>query len=126
MTTRRPLFLPRTKLTSRKEGPPIRRDPYHDDEPIFDGADQAGDGSPIFERLPVMQIASTTFIELMDYLTRRPPEAAGVLIGPKNHDAVTHFVADETGEPTAVSFTLGHVKLNHLLAKYVPEPTTSE
>lgn len=120
MTIRRPLVLPRTRLTSSKEGPPIRRDPYHDDDPIFDGDDQAQDGSPIFERLAVMQIASTTFIELMDYLTSRPPEAAGVLIGPKNHDGVTHFVADETGAPTAVSFTLGHIKLNQLLAKYVP------
>ena len=57
---------------------------------------------------------------MMEYITGRMPETAGVLIGPKGHDAVTHFVPDEAGDSRPASFTLGHLKLNEILAKYLP------
>jgi proteasome lid subunit RPN8/RPN11 len=49
-------------------------------------------------------------------LTSRPPEAGGLLLGPRDHRAVTHFVLDETGAGTPASFTFDHERLNALLA----------
>jgi hypothetical protein len=109
---------PRVRLTPANDGPPIRRDAFHDDEPIFDEDDFADDGSPILSRTPVLQMSSGSFFEMMAYLTSRPPELGLALLGPKNHDAVTHVLIDESGHATPVSFTLGHVLLNEQLRAY--------
>jgi len=112
-------LLPRTKLLPGNDGPPIRRDPYHDDEPIFDDDPLADDGSPIFERLAVIQMSHMSYDVMMDYLTAHRPERAVALLGPKDHDAVTHILIDEDGEATPASFTFGHVLVNEKMKIYV-------
>ena len=108
----------RDKLVPANDGPPIRRDAFHEDEPILDDDDVADDGSPIYNRVPVMQMSSASLCRMMAYLTSHPPERAVALLGPKDHDAVTHVLIDESGHATSASFTLGHVFLNEKLRLY--------
>lgn len=94
---------------------PIRRDPYREEQDNQNPFDDLADLS--VAPIPVMQIASTVYMQLMSHLTTRPPEAGGVLVGPRDHDAVTHYLPDETGDGTPVSFTFDHIRLNQLLAR---------
>jgi hypothetical protein len=112
-------LLPRTKLLPGNEGPPIRRDAFHDDEPAFDDENVADDDSHIFERLALIQMSHTAYDFMMDYLTSHPPERAVALIGPKEHDAVTHVLIDEHGESTPASHTFGHVLMNGKLKVFI-------
>ena len=52
-------------------------------------------------------------------LGSRPPEAAGILLGPEDDEPlVTHFVLDTTGTATSVSFSLDAEHLNEVLARF--------
>jgi proteasome lid subunit RPN8/RPN11 len=119
MSANQKLLLPRTKPWPGEDGPPIRRDPYDDEEPIRDDDPLPREGTPIFSRIPVMQLSHTAYDQMLDYLTDHPPERAVALIGPKDHDAVTHVLIDESGDSTPASFTLGHVLLNEKLKTFV-------
>jgi proteasome lid subunit RPN8/RPN11 len=94
---------------------PIRRDPLR--EPDANNETVTPDTDLQVTALPVMQIAAPAYFRIMSDLTTRPPEAGGVLVGPQDHDAVTHYFPDETGDGTPVSFTFDHVRLNRLLSR---------
>jgi proteasome lid subunit RPN8/RPN11 len=66
----------------------------------------------------VMRITRPIYQEILDALTSRKPESGGMLLGPKNHDAVTHFVFDENGHPTSTSFSIDHVGLTKVLRRF--------
>ena len=66
----------------------------------------------------VMRITKPVHQEILDALTSRRPEAGGILLGPRNHHAVTHFILDENAATTPSSFTLDHVGLNRILKRY--------
>lgn len=68
----------------------------------------------------VLLMAKTAYEAGMDFLGGREPEAAGLLIGPKRHRSVTHFVPDMTGKSTPGSFTWDHDGLNKILRQYLP------
>lgn len=85
-----------------------------------DTDDDESQRSVFLSMVPVIQISSPAYFALMEYLTARSPEAAGILVGPKDHHVVTHFVPDDTGDASPVSFTLGHLRLNELLATFLP------
>jgi proteasome lid subunit RPN8/RPN11 len=89
----------------RREFPlaPPRRGALVEDDP--DGAGEMCITRPVHE-------------QILDALTGRPPEAGGMLLGPRNHHAVTHFVLDEHARATATSFTLDHVGLNQVLRSF--------
>lgn len=72
------------------------------------------------EDCPPLLMATTAWQTMMADLTTRPPEAGGVLIGPVDHDAVTHYVPDSTGRATSASFTFDHMRINEMLRHYVP------
>jgi proteasome lid subunit RPN8/RPN11 len=68
-----------------------------------------------------MMITQAVFEQVVRDLSSRPPEAAGLLFGPQNAEPLaTHWVLDETGDATSVSFTLGVDALNGTLRKYRP------
>jgi len=109
----------RRRLVPLDDGPPIRREPFCPDDPFTEEDDHAEDGSPIFERLAVLQMSGPSYFTMMQYLTTNPYERAVALIGPKDHDVVTHVLIDESGDASSSSFTLGHVLLNDRLKTYV-------
>lgn len=65
-----------------------------------------------------MHLTRAVYEEIMKALTSRPPEAGGLLLGPRNHHAVTHFYLDETARATATTFTLDDVGMNRVLKDY--------
>ncbi len=75
------------------------------------------------EPLPlwVMKITQPVFLQLLNFLLSREPEAAGLLLGPTNDDLlVTHFEPDLTGRGTPASFQLGTTELNAVLQQLKP------
>ena len=69
-------------------------------------------------RAPELVMTTSTYDEIMTALTSRPPEAGGLLLGPKNHRMVTHFHFDERALTTASTFTLDHTGINNVLKEY--------
>jgi len=68
-----------------------------------------------------MKITQSAYGEILEYFRFRHPEAAGILIGPAKDDpVVTHFVADEDGDGTAVSFRVNADALNRVLERVKP------
>lgn len=68
-----------------------------------------------------LKITQAAFQETMHYLLSRPPEAAGILLGPANEDVLaTHFIPDTTGRATSVSFALDAKALNRTLKRHKP------
>jgi proteasome lid subunit RPN8/RPN11 len=87
-------------------GPPPPPAPPADDEPL-----------PLWG----MKITQPAYRGTLTYLLGRPPEAAGILLGPADDDVlVTHFVPDESGRGTAVSFELNAAHLNRVLKRVRP------
>ena len=69
----------------------------------------------------LMKISQSAYREMLDYFGSRNPEAAGLLLGPVEDDLlVTHFLADEGGEGTAVSFHINAPGLNRILKRVKP------
>ncbi len=67
---------------------------------------------------PELHLSRPVYEEIMKALTSRPPEAGGLLLGPKNHHVVTHFYLDEVARATSNSFTLDHLGMNRVLKDY--------
>ena len=67
---------------------------------------------------PIVLMTQPVYIAILAKLTW-PPEKGGLLIGPKDHEAVTHFHLDDSGEATDASFTFDHAALNDALKGYV-------
>ena len=80
--------------------------------------DSRGQPFKLPAKAPEMHLTSPVYEEIMEALMSRPPEAGGLLLGPKNHHAVTHFYLDETARACAVSFTLDHHGMNRVLQHY--------
>ncbi len=67
-----------------------------------------------------MKMSKRCYGKTLDTLSRLPPEAGGILLGPKDEPAViTHFVRDEEGVATPVSFTLSEKTLNEVIRRFV-------
>jgi proteasome lid subunit RPN8/RPN11 len=55
---------------------------------------------------------------MIEYLAARPPEMAGLLLGPEAEDGlITHFVPDRGGKGTTVSFQLDTASMNRELKR---------
>lgn len=67
---------------------------------------------------PVILMARTAYEHGMRDLGGREPEAGGLLVGPKGHRSVTHFVPDSSGTSRPDSFTWDHASLNLILRRY--------
>lgn len=58
--------------------------------------------------------------ELLEVLSSIPPEACGVLLGPRCHSSlITHFVRDETGTPSPTMFQIDGEHLTKAIHPYV-------
>jgi proteasome lid subunit RPN8/RPN11 len=69
--------------------------------------------------LPLLTMTQAVYRHTMHQLGSRPPEAAGILLGPEDAESlVTHFVLDTVGIGTSVSFSLDAANLNDVLAHY--------
>src|SRR5262249_49931827 len=73
-----------------------------------------------FEWLPLMRLTQSAYQQIMREIGTKAPELGGILLGPVNESIATHFVLDETGNGSAVSWTFGHNRINELLREYVP------
>jgi proteasome lid subunit RPN8/RPN11 len=70
-------------------------------------------------------ITQGAFLEAMSYLGGRAPEAAGILLGPRNDEPlVTRFVPDLIGQGNPVAFELHGPFLNHVLQDLKPQGLT--
>ena len=68
---------------------------------------------------PIMKMTQSAFHKCIQTLTRRQPEAGGMLLGPEDDDdLVTHFVHDKNGRATPTSFTLDAAGLNRVLRRF--------
>lgn len=68
-----------------------------------------------------MKITQSAHREMLDYLLSRRPEAAGILLGPVQDDLlVTHFLPDEEGTGTSVSFHINAPGINRILKRVRP------
>ena len=65
-------------------------------------------------------MSQTAYQQLLRDIGAHKPERGGYLLGPVNERMASHFVFDETGVGSAVSWTFGHGRINELLKKYVP------
>jgi proteasome lid subunit RPN8/RPN11 len=68
---------------------------------------------------PLLRITRSACNDAVQELGDRTPEYAGILLGPKDSDIVTHFVADEQGAATRSSFTLNVDWLNKVIRRFV-------
>ncbi len=105
------------------ERPRGKRRRRQDESNPRDDIDRRDDVADVEEPLvsPVMKITQPALHSLLDYLLTCEPEAAGLLVGPKNDDVlVTDFVPDLTGRGTPGSFELGTDALNDLLKRIKP------
>lgn len=112
--------------------PPIERpderfvlqDEPPDDNPRIprpDACDARQENAPDVAAWPLplrpMKMLQTAYLDIMRHLSSVPPEAGGMLLGPKGSGVVTHYVIDEKGKATAASFTLDAAGLNRVLKK---------
>jgi proteasome lid subunit RPN8/RPN11 len=67
---------------------------------------------------PIMRMTHAAYGAILRELTSRRPEYGGMLLGPKDSDVVTHFVADENGLAGSASFTLDAAGLNRTLREF--------
>lgn len=68
--------------------------------------------------LPLLKMTQGAYHQMMAALAERPPEAAGILLGPKDDEPLaTHFVLDASGVATTVSFQLDVEHLNEILCQ---------
>src|SRR4051794_34941178 len=56
------------------------------------------------EATPQVLISTPVYDEVLSTLGKLAPEAGGLLLGPKNHRAITHFMPDPDAERTASTF----------------------
>ena len=54
--------------------------------------------------LPRIMMLSSLYQEVIQYLTTHTVEDGGMLIGPRGHDIITHFLPDEHGHKTSASY----------------------
>lgn len=84
----------------------------------FDANDETSD-RPEGRTLPFLKMTQGAYQKTIVELGARPPEAAGILFGPKDEEPLaTHFVLDTEGSATSVSFTLNADFLNAILHRY--------
>jgi proteasome lid subunit RPN8/RPN11 len=84
------------------------------------GDHDSGDSvSLALDQCPVLLMSSAVYDEILEAIGSQPPECGGLLLGPKNHRAVTHFLLDEAGVGTAASFTWDSRGLTKLLKHYI-------
>ncbi len=91
------------------------------DECMADGFE-----SPSFSRrraqpayLPLLKMTQGVYRQMVTELAARPPEAAGILLGPQEDEPfATHFVLDTRGTSTRVSFRLDVEHLNEVLTQF--------
>lgn len=67
------------------------------------------------------RVTHPAYRAMMAYLARRPPEAAGALLGPNGGNLITRFVPDEWGQATPASFTFGTAELNRAIRPFVAQ-----
>lgn len=78
----------------------------------------SNDESPLCLPHPVMCMTQSCYWQIMEELTRREPEAGGLLVGPVEDELITHYIPDEQAIATATSFTLNAPNLNRILRKF--------
>ncbi len=73
-------------------------------------------------RRPVtlMMITQSAYWQGSEDLSSREEEAAGLLLGPKEDDLITHYVPNAGRSATRTSVTLDAERCNAVLAEYVP------
>lgn len=69
----------------------------------------------IFVEMKKIRIKREAFYEFMHTLSSRPAESGGVLLGPVNSDAITHFYFDSGGVCTGNSYSPDYNSLNRKL-----------
>jgi hypothetical protein len=57
--------------------------------------------------------------EVLETLGGRLPEAGGLLIGPKNHRAITHFAFLDDAKATPVTFEINATRINEMMRSFV-------
>ncbi|MFL6546765.1 MAG: hypothetical protein ACJ8LM_16505 [Candidatus Udaeobacter sp.] len=60
-----------------------------------------------------------SYIQAMTQLGARPPEQAGILMGPMDSPVVTHFLLDKNGRGSPIHFELDDQYLNGELRKFL-------
>ena len=73
---------------------------------------------PVEPGVPIMRFTHQAYQAVMKLLGEVPPEAGGLLLGPRDTYLVTHFHRDEDGVGTPGTFTLGAKGLNAALKVY--------
>jgi proteasome lid subunit RPN8/RPN11 len=68
---------------------------------------------------PILRMLQSAYLAVMRHLTSVPPEAGGMLLGPRGSPVVTHYVPDRNGQATAASFTLDAAGLNRILRRFL-------
>jgi proteasome lid subunit RPN8/RPN11 len=59
--------------------------------------------------------------KIMNYISSRPPESGGILLGPIGTNVVTDFYFDSGGTCTGASYSPDHITLNRLMKeKWLP------
>ena len=88
-------------------------------EPVKEDEKPAVSDPETLANLPSVLMTSTAYKDAMDYLMSREPEAGGMLLGPKGHELITHFIPDPHAEASIVSYTPNAEWLNQVLRKFL-------
>jgi hypothetical protein len=72
-----------------------------------------------FGALPPMVFTESAYRGMMNYLTSRPPELGGALLGPQGDELVTHFVPDLEARTSAASYTPNVAFLGGILQRFM-------
>lgn len=106
-------------LMAAHDVPPTHCIPFPPDVPPE--SDETATPPEPFDQRPAFRITRSAYRALLRYLTGRPPEAAGALLGPKGGDLVTRFVPDRWGQPSSASFTFGTAELNRRIRPFIAQ-----
>jgi Prokaryotic homologs of the JAB domain len=64
-------------------------------------------------------MSEPTFNEVVSSLGMARPEAGGLLLGPKNHRAITHFAMDHDATTTSTTFEVNSTRLNKMMKPFL-------
>jgi len=69
----------------------------------------------------IINMAQEAMKKIMNYISSRPPESGGILLGPIGSNIVTDFYPDASGFCTTVNYSPDHTTLNKFMKeKWLP------